>query len=76
MDSARAWRARPLGQHLVDAGARFNIPAFSAFLYRYRNLVERFFKKLKHYRAIATRFVENTSINHLKPSPRWAAAKI
>ena len=25
-------------------------------LYRERNLVERFFNKLKHYRAIATRF--------------------
>ena len=31
-------------------------PAFSPFLYRYRNLVERFFNKLKHFRAIATRF--------------------
>lgn len=30
--------------------------AFSPFLYRYRNLVERFFNKLKHFRAIATRF--------------------
>src|SRR6266446_3809974 len=35
---------------------RVRIPAFSAFLYRYRNLVERFFSKLKHFRAIATRF--------------------
>jgi len=35
---------------------RVNVPAFSAFLYRYRNLVERFFNKLKHFRAIATRF--------------------
>jgi transposase len=34
---------------------RKNIPAFSSFLYRYRNLVERFFNKLKHFRAIATR---------------------
>ncbi|MBM3586121.1 MAG: transposase, partial [Alphaproteobacteria bacterium] len=25
-------------------------------LYRYRNLVERFFNKLKHFRAIATRY--------------------
>jgi len=33
-----------------------NIPAFSAFLYRYRNLVERFFNKLKHFRAVATRY--------------------
>ena len=31
-------------------------PAFSPFLYRYRNLVERFFNKLKHFRAVATRF--------------------
>jgi transposase len=35
---------------------RLNIPAFSPFLYRFRNLVERFFNKLKHYRAIATRY--------------------
>jgi transposase len=32
------------------------MPAFSAFLYRYRNLVERFFNKIKHYRAVATRY--------------------
>jgi transposase len=35
---------------------RKNIPPFSPFLYRYRNLVERFFNKLKHFRAIATRY--------------------
>jgi len=35
---------------------RKRIPAFSPFLYRYRNLVERFFSKLKHFRAIATRY--------------------
>jgi transposase len=35
---------------------RLDPPAFSPFLYRYRNLVERFFNKLKHYRAIATRY--------------------
>jgi transposase len=35
---------------------RKNIPAFSGFLYRYRNLVERFFNKIKHFRAIATRY--------------------
>jgi transposase len=35
---------------------RVNIPAFSPWLYRYRNLVERFFNKLKHFRAVATRF--------------------
>jgi len=35
---------------------RKNIPAFSPFLYRYRNLVERFFNKIKYFRAIATRY--------------------
>ena len=29
---------------------------FSPWLYRQRNLVERFFSKLKHYRRIATRY--------------------
>ena len=31
-------------------------PAFSAWLYRQRNAVERFFNKLKHFRAVATRY--------------------
>ena len=35
---------------------RKRIPAFSPFLYRRRNLVERFFSKLKHFRAVATRY--------------------
>jgi transposase len=30
--------------------------AFSPFVYRYRNRVERFFNKPKHFRAITTRF--------------------
>jgi transposase len=41
-----------------------NVPAFSPFLYRYRNLVERFFSKLKHFRAIATRY-EKHATNYL-----------
>ena len=40
---------------------RVNVPAFSAFLYRYRNHVERFFNKIKHYRAIATRYEKHAS---------------
>jgi transposase len=45
--------------------ARANIPpkanrkgtfAFSAWLYRQRNLVERFFNRIKHFRGIATRY--------------------
>ena len=43
---------------------RVRVPAFSPFLYRYRNLVERFFKKLKHFRAIATRY-EKHAANYL-----------
>ena len=40
---------------------RVNKPAFSPFLYRYRNLVERFFNKLKHFRAVATRYEKHAS---------------
>jgi transposase len=43
---------------------RVNVPAFSSYLYRYRNLVERFFSKLKHFRAVATRF-EKHDANYL-----------
>ena len=39
-------------------------PAFSTLYYRYRNLVERFFNKLKHFRAIATRY-EKHDANYL-----------
>ena len=35
---------------------RVNLPPFNKRLYRKRNLVERFFNKLKHFRAIATRY--------------------
>ncbi len=43
---------------------RVRVPPFSAFLYRHRNLVERFFNKLKHFRAIATRY-EKHDANYL-----------
>jgi transposase len=35
---------------------RKNAPSFRAYLYRYRTLVERFFNKIKHHRAVATRY--------------------
>ena len=35
---------------------RVNVPSFSAYLYRFRNLVECFVNKLKHFRAVATRY--------------------
>lgn len=44
-----------MGQHQANAEPKRH-PVFSAFLYRYRNLVERFFNKLKQFRAIATRY--------------------
>ena len=48
-----------------DQGATPNIPpksnrrwkpCFSKRLYRERNLIERFFSKLKHFRRVATRY--------------------
>ena len=43
---------------------RVNIPLFSPVLYKQRNQVERFFNKLKHFRAVATRF-EKHDANYL-----------
>jgi transposase len=53
---------------------RVRIPAFSPFLYRYRNLVERFFNKIKHFKAVATRF-EKHDANYLA-LVKLAAARI
>lgn len=53
---------------------RVNVPSFSPWLYRYRNLVERFFGKLKHFRAVATRF-EKHDLNYLG-LVKLAAARI
>ena len=61
----RAYDSDALRQSLAERGVwanikpmpnRKNVPAFCSFLYRYRNLVERFFNKLKHFRAVATRY--------------------
>jgi transposase len=61
----RAYDSDALRHSLAARGAwanikpmpnRKNVPAFSSYLYRYRNLVERFFNKIKHYRAVATRY--------------------
>jgi transposase len=69
----RAYDSDALRQNLADRGAwanvkpisqRVNVPAFSPYLYRFRNLVERFFNKLKHFRAVATRF-EKHDANYL-----------
>ena len=69
----RAYDSDALRQSLADRGAwanikpmpnRVRLPPFSRFLYRYRNLVERFFSKLKHFRAVSTRY-EKHAENYL-----------
>ncbi len=69
----RAYDSDALRDMLAERGARanikpmpnrVNIPKFNRRLYRKRNLVERFFNKLKHFRAIATRF-EKHAANYL-----------
>jgi transposase len=58
----RAYDSDALRQTLDKRGAwanvkpmprRVNVPPFSPYLYRFRNLIERFFNKLKHFRAVA-----------------------
>ncbi len=69
----RAYDSDQLRRTMAAQGAWANVkpltrridkPAFSSFLYRYRNLVERFFNKLKHFRAVATRY-EKHAANYL-----------
>ncbi len=67
----KAYDANAIRELIDDQGAWANIPpksnrkdpiCFSPYLYRARNLVERFFCKIKHFRRIATRcdkFAEN-----------------
>ncbi len=61
----RAYDSDSLRQSMAARGAWANIrpmpnrirhPIFSTWVYRQRNAVERFFNKLKHFRAIATRY--------------------
>ena len=55
-----ALRAKIAGQgayaNIRPLGHRVDPPVFSPFAYKLRNRVERFFNRLKHYRAVATRF--------------------
>lgn len=61
----KAYDADWIRERLYAAGAWANIPprsnrkdpvCFSPVLYKERNLVERFFNKLKYFRRIATRY--------------------
>ena len=69
----KAYDADALRHEVAERGAWANIPPkssrrtpipFSRWLHRYRNLVERFFNKLKHFRVIATRY-EKHAENYL-----------
>ena len=69
----RAYDSDGLRRLLAERGATANIrplrhrlspPTFSADAYRARNLIERFFSKLKHFRAVATRY-EKHAANYL-----------
>ena len=79
----KAYDADRIRELIQDRGATPNIPpksnrrwkpCFSKRLYRERNLVERFFSKLKHFRAVATRF-EKHDANYLA-LVKLAAARI
>lgn len=69
----RAYDSNAIRKIVGEKGAWANIPAmrhrketfaFSSFVYRERNLVERFFSKIKHFRAVATRY-EKHAENYL-----------
>lgn len=69
----RSYDADWVVELIEQQGGRANIPfyvnrkprrAFDPILYKQRNLIERFFNKLKHFRRIATRY-EKTARNFL-----------
>ena len=79
----RASDSDALCERLAEQGARANVKlmpnrkqvlAFCRFLYKYRNRVERFFSKLKHFRAIATRYAKDP--NNFLASVKLAAVRI
>jgi len=53
---------------------RIDVPAFSPWLYKQRNTVERFFKKIKYFRAIATRYDKHD--NNFLASVQLASIRI
>jgi transposase len=69
----RGYDAKALLDLIAAQGGRAHIPtcrdrklqrSVDPELYRHRNLVERFFNKLKHFRAVATRY-EKHAANYL-----------
>ncbi len=79
----RVYDSDSLRQSLKGRGAwgcirpmpnRINVPAFSPWLYKQRNAVERFFNKLKHFPAVATRYDKRD--DNFLPSIHLAAIRI
>ena len=73
MVADRSYDARAILDLIAAHGGRGHIPtqrdrkvqrSVDAAIYRKRNLVERFFNKLKHFRKVATRY-EKTATNYL-----------
>ena len=61
----RAYDTNAIRAEVAERGAWANIPprvirkdgfAFSAWVYKQRNLIERFFNRIKHFRGLATRY--------------------
>lgn len=61
----RAYDTNAIRATMAERGAWANIPPrvirkgsfpFSSWVYRQRNLVERFFNRIKHFRGLATRY--------------------
>ena len=50
---------RKIWANIPPKSNRKDVLAFSPWVYRQRNLVERFFNRIKHYRGIATRYDKN-----------------
>ncbi len=79
----RAYDSDALRQMMAERGVWANIramphrldpPVFSTWVYKQRNAVERFFNKLKHFRAVATRY-DKRDDNYLA-SVKLAAIRI
>lgn len=69
-----AMEARGVQANIKPMPQRVRHPRFDANLYKLRNAVERFFSKIKHYRAIATRYKKHPE-NYMALI-KLAAAKI
>ena len=76
----RGYDARAILDQIAAIGGRPHIPtcrdrkvqrSVDRQLYRQRNLIERFFNKLKHFRAVATRY-DKRADNYLRRQTRFS----